>query len=323
MYQKIYSAVLTISISLILLLTSCSTSSYVVSANLPATAPPTISPVPTKTFTPIPSASPGPASQPATSLPAPLIASATPLPTPEFFDTTEGQPEPWVTVLPEEKIAVPILMYHHIGKTTGSDGRYYVAPDQFRRQMQTLYDMGYETITVTELAAALQLGGSLPARPVVLTFDDGYDDLYLNAFPIMKEYGFIGTMYLVVNNFANMYGVSSQQVLEMYKSGWEVASHSMTHANLRKDSVDLRDEICNSRVELVRLLDIPIYSFAYPYVEADEYIKNFTRDCGYTSGVGAGPTNSHTLEHIYFLSRREVQGNFTLDEFRELLTIYR
>lgn len=189
--------------------------------------------------------------------------------------------------------------------------------------MQALHDMGYETITVTELAAALREGGSLPARPVVLTFDDGYDDLYLNAYPIMQEFGFIGTMYLVANNFANKYGVSSQQVLEMYKSGWEVASHSMTHANLRKDNVDLRDEICNSRLDLVSILNIPIYSFAYPYVEADEYIKNFTRDCGYTSGVGAGPGNSHTLEHVYFLSRREVQGNFTLDEFRELLKIYR
>jgi len=214
-------------------------------------------------------------------------------------------------------------MYHHIGEVTDSDGRYSVAPDQFQRQMQTLHDMGYETITVTELAAALREGGSLPARPVVLTFDDGYDDLYLNAYPIMQEYGFIGTMYLVVNNFANKYGITSDQVQEMYEAGWEVASHSKTHANLRKDNVDMRDEICRSRLELIRILDIPIYSFAYPYVEANEYIKNFTRDCGYTSGVGAGPGNSHTLEHVYFLSRREVQGNFTLDEFRELLTIYR
>lgn len=213
-------------------------------------------------------------------------------------------------------------MYHHIGEATDSDGRYSVAPDQFKHQMQALDEMGYQTITVTELAAALREGGSLPARPVVLTFDDGYDDLYLNAYPIMQEYGFIGTMYLVVNNFANNYGITPSQVQEMYESGWEVASHSKTHANLRKDNVDLRDEICHSRLELVRLLDIPIYSFAYPYVEADEYIKNFTRDCGYTSGVGAGPGNSHTLDHVYFLSRREVQGNFTLDEFRELLAIY-
>jgi len=107
----------------------------------------------------------------------------------------------------------------------------------------------------------------------------------------------------------------------MYASGWEVASHSMTHANLRKANVDLREEICTSRQKLMSLLEIPVYSFAYPYVEADSYIKNFTRDCGYTSAVGAGPGNTHSLEHVYFLSRREVQGEFNLDEFTNLLKV--
>lgn len=92
-------------------------------------------------------------------------------------------------------ITVPILLYHHISETI--DTQYNVHPDRFAEQMKWLYDRGYSTISVGDLAHVIRDGGTLHARPVILTFDDGYRDVYENAYPILQQYGFFATFYII------------------------------------------------------------------------------------------------------------------------------
>jgi peptidoglycan/xylan/chitin deacetylase (PgdA/CDA1 family) len=267
---------------------------------------PEFTPLPSATLMPIRSSTP--TSAPANTEPAVSTATETLIP-----------PAAWVTVDPDGSLTVPILMYHHIAVYSGDQGRYYTQPGVFRRQMQSLKQWGYETITISQLAAVLRDGGALPPRPVAITFDDGNTDVYKNALPVLQEFGFTATMYLITGDMKKGSGISADQASELAAAGWEIGSHSMTHPDLVKTNADLRSEICYSRLDLEKLLGFRISSFSYPYGTADDYVKNYVRDCGYTSAVGVGTSITHTSRSIFFFSRREVEGDFDLNEFTALL----
>ena len=87
-------------------------------------------------------------------------------------------------------VTVPILVYHSIPNSSAPDSRYEVSKDNFNDQMEQLRYWGYSTITVEQLVNHINRGHSLPPRPIVISFDDGYLDVYENAFPIMEKFGF-------------------------------------------------------------------------------------------------------------------------------------
>src|SRR5260221_14182040 len=99
------------------------------------------------------------------------------------------------------RVHVPILMYHYISTPPANSDKYRVdlsvTPDNFRHQMMWLKQKGYTTITPDDLYDALRHGKKLPNLPVLLTFDDGYEDAYTNALPILSEFGFTGTFNIV------------------------------------------------------------------------------------------------------------------------------
>ena len=129
---------------------------------------------------------------------------------------------------------LPILLYHHIA-SDGGENRYYVNPENFRQQMHALRDWGYTSITPSYLAQVLIHGGELPERPVIITFDDGNEDVYINAFPILQEFGFVGTFYIVADKIGSYNLVDAEQLRELVSAGWEIGSHSSTHLDLTSD----------------------------------------------------------------------------------------
>jgi len=155
--------------------------------------------LPTPTFTP-----------PATYTPVP---TDTPIPTDTSIPTDTPVPTetPTFEWNPAGDVIAPILLYHHISDD-GSGNRYFVSLDDFRAQMEALRDWGYTTISATDLADVIIKGGELPDRPVVITFDDGYTDVYQNAFPIMSEMGFIGLVYIYVDHVGSNGFVTTEQI---------------------------------------------------------------------------------------------------------------
>jgi len=216
------------------------------------------------------------------------------------------------------RVVAPILLYHHIADDSGSN-RYYVSPENFQQQMLSLQQGGYTSITPATLVEALVHGAELPPRPVLITFDDGNLDVYTTAFPIMRQLGFVGAFYIVGNRLGAQGYVGAAELSEMIAAGWEIGSHSMTHADLTLDHTILRQEILQSRLLLEQALGVPVRTLAYPFGLVDETVIDKTEDYGYTAGMGLGTFNANTLGIRFYLSRREVRYEFDLADFLALL----
>ncbi|MGW8224724.1 MAG: polysaccharide deacetylase family protein [Anaerolineales bacterium] len=219
----------------------------------------------------------------------------------------------------EDSVTVPILLYHSIPIQSSPNERYKVSTEHFEQQMQQLYEWGYSTINIETLVAHLYQGKSLPPRPIVITFDDGYEDIFENAFPIMERYGFTGTVYIVANRLNSDGFMHREQLQELLDHGWEVGSHSMTHTELTANHDLVRREVLQSRLDLNDALGIKVFSFAYPFGTLDWYISSKVLDYGYRAAVGVGNLSQHSAGTIYNLSRREVQGDASMQDFIDLL----
>lgn len=294
----------------ILLLCACSLVNLTAGVQpvLPATAlPPTpmgaaqITPTP---FQPIPTDTPAAPTHTPTPEPSP-----TPIPT---------QTPTWIHV-PSGKISVPILLYHHIAEPVRGAERYYISPAVFEQHIKALRDWGYTPIKLSTLAAVLTQGGDLPARPVVITFDDGNLNVYQNAFPIMKKYGFSGTLFIVANRLASKSFINSQQLKEMVAAGWEIGSHGMTHADLKAYPGLLTNEAEKSRTTLMEALQTPVNVFAYAYGMSTLPIQEKMGAFGYQAAVGLGGSYRHDPKSVFNLSRIEIQNSFDLAKFASLL----
>lgn len=131
-----------------------------------------------------------------------------------------------------EVMTVPNLLYHSIPSHDSADSRYVVSVDEFKNQMKQLEYWGYSTITIKQLVDYIKKGSTLPPRPIVNSFDDGYLDKYKNSFPTMVNYGFAGTVYIVANRLIADGFLQAEELQELLDHGWEVGSHGMTHTDL-------------------------------------------------------------------------------------------
>ena len=233
---------------------------------------------------------------------------------------TETVSNAYARELASERVGtVPILLYHSVSNENPEDSRYAVSIADFKNQMERLRYWGYSTVTIKQLVDHINKGYSLPRRPVVISFDDGYLDVYQNAFPIMEHYGFTGTVYIVANRLESVGFLQVEQLKELIDSGWDVGSHGMTHTELTQNHALVRKEILQSRLDLENALGIKVFSFAYPFGSLDWYVSYKVYDYGYRAGVAVGNLITHNSGTVYNLSRREIQGDSDLDAFADLL----
>lgn len=258
-----------------------------------------------------------------TPLPATRVASSTAEPT---ATKEENTPEPTISNTgnpgPAQagKIIMPILMYHRVNDETGT--RYSIHVESFRKQMEMLKQEGYETVTVSQVAGAIRGEGSLPSKPVAITFDDGYLDTYENAFPILQELGFTATVYIITGTLGTdkSYGYMQEDALKaLIDAGWEIGSHGVTHTDLNKTKLGAGNEMKQSKENLETKLGIKVRSFSYPFGIANQSLKDLAVEMGYDSGVGIDVLNTHSPSRLFFLSRREVYRSLPLFGFANLL----
>ena len=279
--------------------------------NLPA------SPTPEITATLVPTSIP-PTHTPEPTLTPTNTATAIPTETPTAVPPTE-ESAAWQWFDAEEipSLPIPILLYHHVS-SEAKYRSYTVQPEDFQSQMNALKERGYQTISVSLLAQAIQGGASLPERPIVITFDDGNASVYEKAYPVMNELGFTGTLYLVSSYLDKGSSMTTSQVLEMIESGWEIGSHSVTHADLTK--VDTAGwEISTSKRILQEHLLVDVNSFAYPFGVTSESLRNQVFQMGYLAAAGLGKSYLHSRKSLYYLSRIEIKNGVNLELFNSLL----
>lgn len=266
----------------------------------------TISPIPSLTETSTVSPTLSPTDSPTTS------PSETSLPTLTFTLAPTLEPQ-WIIQGPGEVI-VPILLYHHIAVSQSEDV-YYVRPFAFEQQIHLLHEWGYRTISVELLVTAIQRGGELPPKPVIITFDDGSESVYKNALPIMQKYKFTGTAYIVHNYLGLTNYMNAEQVRALYASGWEIGSHSLSHADLTQRPDRQRQEIVESRRKLQAILGVPILSFSYPFGAYDEESVQYAHFAGYVAALGLGNETLQGNKNLFYLYRQAVKGPDDLRTF--------
>lgn len=209
-------------------------------------------------------------------------------------------PSPIPTYPKIEKFDIPILMYHYIRNAEDKDQlgkNLSVSPENFASHLKYLYDDNYRTIRLADLADPNRQVISRvyfeKKKPIVLTFDDSYEDAYTAAFPILKQYEFIGTFFIIRDYVSRENHLNDEQIAEMKKAGMEFGSHTLSHPDLTKINLDeARQQIFESKGEWS--------VFCYPAGRYDEAIINLVKEAGYaaavTTKIGIGRETSNLFE---------------------------
>jgi len=222
--------------------------------------------------------------------------------------------------LGRSRIYVPILMYHYIQELPKSYDQLTfnltVTPENFTRQLQYLWAHGYHPVTFDDLRAYFQGQTPLPSKPVVITFDDGYRDLYTTAYPILLKFGFRAVAYIVSGFVGRLRYVTQAMLVEMSQNGIEIADHTVDHYNLAHMLVpEITFEIVASRNWLEQIIGQPILDFAYPSGKFNLTDMQVLHDQGYSTATTEQEGTSRDWAGRYSWPRTRVGGGETLAQF--------
>lgn len=179
---------------------------------------------------------------------------------------------------------VPILMYHHVDDQLGS---LFVETAVFTQQMDYLVKKGYNTISLVDLMENLKNGKTLPAKPLVITFDDGYRDNYTNAYPILIARNLKATFFLITQLMGGDRYLTWEQAREMAGNPLvTMGDHTLSHKPLASLSPErVHDEIFSSKSILESNLGSAINVFAYPYGSNSTEAKKNLGEAGFVAAV--------------------------------------
>lgn len=211
----------------------------------------------------------------------------------------------WWTASYSTIAGVPILNYHQVNDVNYSPLTMQVP--HFEQQMAYLHDNGYHTITLDELYAFLEEGKALPDKAVVITFDDGYQDNYKNALPILKKYGMKATVFMIGDSVGAPRFMTADELRTMQQNGIDVESHTYSHKDLTKmDQANVESELMRSRLILEDVLHKPVRYVAYPCGFYNDTVLKATKDTGYRLGLTVTTGNARRGDNPLALQRLAV-----------------
>ena len=202
---------------------------------------------------------------------------------------------------------VPILEYHVLGRPDASAPypELYVSRADFSKQMDWLEEHGYQAVTLEQVEGAWYHGATLPPKPVVLSFDDGYRPQFTFALPELRRHGWAGVLNLKAEG-SDLY---ESNVRAMIAAGWELAAHTIHHSDLTTlDPAALRDEVAGSRRILRREYGVRVADFCYPAGRFDPTVIAAVRAAGYTGATTEIPGYA-SPDAPYELARYEILGS--------------
>lgn len=208
------------------------------------------------------------------------------------------------------RIQVPILMYHYISPLPPDADEIRtgltVHPERFREHLQYLQNKNYTSVSLYEVSQALQVGAPLPQNPIVLTFDDGYIDHFTHAKPILEEYGFTGTFFIItaLADENNINYMSWQQIQNLSANGMEIAAHTKTHPDLRYQDLEaLTYEIVGSYQSIEAHTQAKNIVFAYPGGKYNLNTLKFMKTVPIPIAVTTENGQTHTSTNILEIAR--------------------
>jgi len=217
-------------------------------------------------------------------------------------------------------VAVPILAFHQIGPVPPDSQipRNYVRVEQFDDLLGSLKRAGYESIGFDQYLAHRRGEVTLPLKPILLTFDDGYRSNAEIAVPIMRKHGFTATIFVVPGRLGqtNRWDADERQVplltvdevRTLRAEGFLFGSHTTTHARLTAVPPDVAlHELRASRVALEEILNEPVNTICYPWAQHDANVRRLAQQAGYVCGVGIRRRLNHDDTDVMALNRIPVR----------------
>jgi len=187
-------------------------------------------------------------------------------------------------------------------------------PAQFEAHLKYLSQAGYQSIYLEDLIRHLAVGEPLPEKPIILTFDDGYDDAYREAYPLLKIYGFVGTFFIITDFVAEDEYLTWEEIKLMDEGGMEIGSHSHTHADLRGKTTDyIVWQVLRSKELIEAHTNGTVRFFCYPSGQYDELTMTILHQAHHWGAVTVNQGVNHSSERPFQLTRVRIRGSDTAE----------
>lgn len=216
---------------------------------------------------------------------------------------------------------VPILLYHSVCAADRTpEDRWQVNARDFQADMRAVADSGRTAVTASGYGACLRDGTPAAARPVLITFDDGFADYAQVVRPILDDFGFPSTLFVTTGWLGREGMLSARELREVADAGTEIGSHTVTHPYLDVLPEALaRRELATSRQVLEDLTGRVVTTVAYPHGSHHARTKAIAADCGYLTGFAVKNAISHTADDPYAVARYTVDARTSRWLVQEIL----
>lgn len=207
---------------------------------------------------------------------------------------------------PTDRSTIPILLYHHVADEAGL---WYVSTQHFNDQMRFLNAQGFNSVSMEHYLDHVQNDTPLLKQSIVLTFDDGYLDNYLYAFPVLRRYGLRATFFIIAERVGQPGYMTWPQIIEMQNAGMEIGAHTLTHPLLTRHAASVAFwEIAASRWSIFAHTNVLPSVFAYPYNDHNEQVVRLAHMAGYRAALIVSPHMGDTPGDLFRIPRLTI-GN--------------
>lgn len=223
---------------------------------------------------------------------------------------------------------VHVLCYHNVVPTARND--YDTSVADFQAQLGVLRSGGYQSISCSQLMGYLDNEKDIPAKSVIITFDDGRASFLHNAKPMLDKLGMKATLFLITGSVGAKGSLSWDEVKMLAAAGYEIGSHTVSHLNLTKVPKDytlsdhqqkVRREIEEAATTLTQKLGQPPVAFAYPFGNYDSFAMGACREAGYRMAFSIDPGAIDNQSSVYALPRKMVVNGTSLKSFERALAV--
>lgn len=224
--------------------------------------------------------------------------------------------------LTNEDVGIPVLYYHSVlpDSEVPTKNEVTISPEKLKEELQLVKNLGYTTLTMSEVNDYIINNKEIPKKSILITFDDGYTDNYVHAFPILKELNMKATVFVISSGIDSGYYMSSDQLKEMSNYGIDIESHTVNHVHLNTLSYEQQlKELKDSKAKIESVTNKNVLSIAYPFGDFNDNSKKAALDAGYSLAFTTNKGLANRTDNHVALDRIYVNSEYSLETFKERL----
>lgn len=222
----------------------------------------------------------------------------------------------------KEDIGIPVLYYHSVlpDSEVATRNEVTISPENLKKQLSLVKELGYTTLTMSELNDYIINSKEVPKKSILITFDDGYADNYVHAFPILKELDMKATIFVISSGIDGGYYMSSDQLKDMIKHGIDIESHTVNHVHLNTLSYEEQlKELKDSKAAIEKVTNKEVLSIAFPFGDFNDDTLKAATNAGYSVAFTTNRGLANRTDNKVALDRIYVSSEYSLETFKDRL----